>query len=218
MESREFKDLIFQQFANIGSAFSSPKRLEIIDLLAQNEKDVETLAKGVSISVANASRHLQLLKNAKFVETRREGVHIYYRLSDSKVFECYKNLQTLAGSRVAEIRELVRQFYEEREALSAMTNEELLSHLRNNDVTVLDVRPEDEYQSNHIQGAISIPLSKLEKRLDELPADKEIVAYCRGPYCVLSPEAVKILNQAGYKVSRLQEGMPEWKNLGLPVE
>ncbi len=203
MKSREFKDLTYQQFANIATAFSSPKRLEIIDLLAQSEKDVETLSQQISATFANTSRHLQILKNARLVDSRREGVRMYYRLSDEKVYNCWKGLQSLAENRVAEIREVVRDFLNERNAMNAISKEELWSRIQLNDVIVLDVRPEKEFSSGHIPGAISIPLSELRERLNEIPNDREVVAYCRGPYCVLSPEAIKILLHEGYDAIRL---------------
>lgn len=217
MKAREFKDLIFQQFANIATAFSSPKRLEIIDILKQGEKDVETLSRQISATFANTSRHLQILKNARLVESRRDGVRMHYRLADEKVFNCWKSLQSLAENRVAEIREVLRDFLAERNAMNAMSKEELWSRIESNDVIVLDVRPEEEFSTGHIPGAISIPLSELRERLNEIPHDREIVAYCRGPYCVLSPEAIKILLDEGYDASRLEEGLPEWKEAGLPV-
>ncbi len=217
MKAREFKDLIFQQFANIATAFSSPKRLEIIDILEQGEKDVETLSRQISATFANTSRHLQILKNARLVESRRDGVRMHYRLADEKVFNCWKSLQSLAENRVAEIREVLRDFLGERNAMNAMSKEELWSRIESNDVIVLDVRPEEEFSSGHIPGAISIPLSELRERLNEIPHDLEIVAYCRGPYCVLSPEAIKILLDEGYDASRLEEGLPEWREAGLPV-
>jgi len=218
MKSKEFKDLIFQQFANIATAFSSPKRLEIIDLLSQSEKDVETLSRQISSTFANTSRHLQILKNARLVESRRNGVRMYYKLSDEKVFNCWKSLQSLAENRVAEIREVVRDFLNERNAMNAVSKEELWSRIQSNDVIVLDVRPEEEFSSGHIPGAVSIPLSELRKRLKEIPIDREVVAYCRGPYCVLSPEAIKILSDKGYTASRLDDGLPEWEKAGFSVE
>lgn len=218
MKSREFKDLIFQQFANIAGAFSTPKRLEIIDLLSQGEKDVETLSNQISATVANTSRHLQVLKNVRLVESRREGVRIYYRLADEKVFNCWKGLQLLAENRVAEIREVLKQFLEERDSLQAISKEQLLKLIQTDNVTVIDVRPPEEFNSGHISGAISMPLSELKDRLDEIPKEREIIAYCRGPYCVLSPEAIKILKDKGYNALRLEVGLPEWNMAGLSVE
>lgn len=218
MKSREFKDLIFQQFANVANAFSSPKRLEIIDILLQGEKDVETLSKQISASIANTSRHLQILKNSRLVDNRREGVRIYYRIADDRVYNCWKGLQLLAESRVVEIREVLKNFLEERNAMKTISKDELWSRVQSNDVIVIDVRPEEEFINGHIPGAISIPLAELKDRLNEIPNDQEIVAYCRGPYCVLSPEAIKILKDEGYEALRLEESLPEWKSAGLPVE
>ena len=218
MKSREFKDLIFEQFANIATAFASPKRLEIIDNLLQGEKDVATLSKQISASIANTSRHLQILKNSRLVNNRREGVRIYYRIADDRVFNCWKGLQLLAESRVAEIREVLKNFLEERKAMKTISKDELWSRVQSNDVVVIDVRPLEEFINGHIPGAISIPLAELKDRLNEIPNDKEIVAYCRGPYCVLSPEAIKILKNEGYEALRLEESLPEWKHAGLPVE
>ena len=218
MKSREFKDLIFEQFANIATAFASPKRLEIIDNLLQGEKDVATLSKQISASIANTSRHLQILKNSRLVNNRREGKRIYYRIADDRVFNCWKGLQLLAESRVAEIREVLKNFLEERKAMKTISKDELWSRVQSNDVVVIDVRPLEEFISGHIPGAISIPLAELKDRLNEIPNDKEIVAYCRGPYCVLSPEAIKILKNEGYEALRLEESLPEWKHAGLPVE
>ena len=218
MKSREFKDLIFQQFANVATAFSSPKRLEIIDLLIQGEKDVDTLTKQISANFANTSRHLQILKNARLVDTRRDGVRIFYRISDDRVFNCWKSLQLLAENHAAEIKNVLKEFLEEQTALNALSKEELLTRLQLNDVIVIDVRPEEEYKNGHIEGSVSIPLVELKDRLNEIPKDREVVAYCRGPYCVLAPEAVSLLKKNGYNAVRLEEGLPEWKAAGLPVE
>lgn len=218
MKSREFKDLIFEQLAKMVQAFSASKRLEIIDVLAQGERDVDSLSQQVSMTIANTSRHLQILKQTRLVESRREGVRIYYRLADEEVVRCWLNLRNLAEKRTIEIREIARLFFEERDSLEPITSEELLSRTKNNDAIVLDVRPVEEYQNGHIPGAISIPLSELEDRLNEIPRDREVVAYCRGPYCVLSIEAMAILRNAGFQAIRLKEGLPEWKEAGLPVE
>jgi len=218
MKSREFKDLIFQQFATVATAFSSPKRLEIIDLLIQGEKDVDTLTKQISANFANTSRHLQILKNAKLVETRRDGVRIFYRISDHRVFNCWKSLQLLAENHAAEMKNVLKEFLEEQAAMNALSKEELLTRLQLNDVIVIDVRPEEEYKNGHIEGSVSIPLAELKDRLNEIPKDREVVAYCRGPYCVLAPEAVSLLKKNGYNAVRLEEGLPEWKAAGLPVE
>jgi rhodanese-related sulfurtransferase len=215
---REFKDLVFEQFAKIAHAFSSPKRLEIIDILAQGERDVESLSKQVQMKIANTSRHLQILKAARLVESRKAGVQVFYRLAGTEVLNGFKHLQSLAEKRSIEMREIVRLFFEERDGMEPISMDELWKRVQNNDVIVLDVRPSEEYKYGHIPGALSVPLSDLKNRLIEIPHEHEVVAYCRGPYCVLSTEAMKILRDAGYKAVRLKEGLPEWKDAGLPVE
>lgn len=218
MRSREFKEAVFEQFARIGQAFSSPKRLEILDVLAQGERDVETLAAEVSITVANTSRHLQVLKNARLVAARKQGVRVLYRLADPIVLRSWKSLQALAESRLPELNEAVRHYFQLRDGMEPISREELLSRVQAGDVVVLDVRPRDEYEAGHIAGARSIPLSEVEQRLEEIPSDRDIVAYCRGPYCVLALKAIEILRRRGRRAFRLVEGFPEWREAGLPVE
>ncbi|MFQ6115769.1 MAG: ArsR/SmtB family transcription factor [bacterium] len=218
MTGREFKDMVFEQFAKIAHAFSSPKRLEIVDILAQGERDVDSLSRQVHMTVANTSRHLQVLKNARIVESRRAGVQIFYRLAGDEVLHYYNHLQALAEKRSVEIREIVRLFFEERDDMQPISKEELWRRIQNKEVIVIDVRPPEEYKKGHISGALSIPLTELENRLQEIPQDREVVAYCRGRYCVLSAEAMKVLREAGYQAVRLREGLPEWKEAGLPVE
>ena len=218
MQGREFKDLIFEQFAKVAQAFSAPKRLEIIDILAQGERDVDSLSRQVSMTIANTSRHLQILKQTRLVESRREGVRIFYRLADDDVAQCWINMQSLAEKRSSEIREVTRMFFEERDTMEPITKNELLNLIQNNEVTVLDVRPAVEYKNEHISGALSIPLSELNKRINEIPKSRNVIAYCRGKYCVLSAEAMSILKSAGIKAIRLKDGFPEWKQAGLPVE
>ncbi len=218
MTGREFKDFVYQQFANIAQSFSSPKRLEVIDVLAQGERDVESLAGQVSMTTANTSRHLQILKNNRLVESRREGVKVFYRLADEQVEDCWKKLQILAENRLAEIREVERIFYEERDHVEPVTMEELWRRIQEHEATVLDVRPTEEYEHAHLPGAISMPLTDLADKLREIQSEREVVAYCRGPYCVLSAEAVRILQKSGFRASRMIEGVSEWKKAGLPVE
>lgn len=218
MKGREFKDLVFEQFARIALAFSAPKRLEIIDVLAQGERDVDSLSRQVAMSVANTSRHLQVLKNARLVENRREGVRIVYRLSGPEVLAGWKALQSLAEKRSVELKEITRLYFEERDDLEPITLDQLTQRAEQRSVVMLDVRPEEEYRNAHIAGAISIPLSELKSRLDEIPRDRQVVAYCRGPYCVLSAEAMAILRNAGFQAMRLREGLPEWQEAGQPVE
>jgi rhodanese-related sulfurtransferase/predicted transcriptional regulator len=218
MKGREFKDVIFEQFARIAYAFAAPKRLEIIDILAQGERDVDSLAREGGMNVANASRHLQILKVARLVENRREGVRIFYKLTDDDVFDCWKNLQAIAEKRVSEIHEISNLFMQERDSMESISATQLWQRIQNDDVIVLDVRPESEYSQSHIPRALSIPLIQLKEKINELPKDIDVVAYCRGPYCVLSPEAVAMLKKSGIKAIRLEEGLPEWRQAGLPVE
>jgi rhodanese-related sulfurtransferase len=218
MKGREFKDAVFEQFARIAYAFSSSKRLELIDVLAQGERDVDSLSKQAAMTVANTSRHLQLLKNARLVVTRREGARIFYRLADDDVFSCWKALQSLAQSRLAEVRELAQSYLHDRNTLESISLLDLQRRIANDEVIVIDVRPVEEFRQAHIKGALSIPLAELKNRLQEIPKDSEIVAYCRGPYCVLAPEAIALLATAGYHVLRLDEGLPEWRKAGLPID
>ncbi len=217
MKGREFKDLVFEQFAKIATAFSAPKRLEIIDVLAQGERDVDSISKQVAMTVANTSRHLQVLKNARLVESRREGVRMVYRLAGPEVLAGWKALQSLAEKRSVELKEIAHLFFEERDELQPMTLDELKQRAEQREVVLLDVRPEEEYRNGHIPGAISMPLSDLKNRLDEIPRDRQVVAYCRGPYCVLSAEAMTTLRSAGFRAVRLREGLPEWQEAGEPV-
>ncbi len=218
MKSHEFKDLVYEQFAKMAQAFAAPKRLEIIDVLAQGERDVESLSKQVAMTVANTSRHLQILKQARLVDSRRESVRIFYRLADQDVLRCWINLRALAEKRSAEIKEIARLFFEERDSLEPLTKEDLIRRTQNNEVIVIDVRPVEEYRAGHIAGALSIPVSELKERLDEIPTGREVVAYCRGPYCVMSAEAMIILRESGFRALRFKEGLPEWKEAGLPVD
>jgi rhodanese-related sulfurtransferase len=218
MNGREFKDSIFGLFAGMAQAFASPKRLEMLDILIQGERDVETLAAAAGLTMVNASRHLQKLKQARLVETRRAGIHIFYRVADAEVSRCWKNLQSLAERRLSEINEVVGKFFSDREDLEPISGEALIGRLRRGDIVVLDVRPPEEYRAGHIRNAVSIPLAELKRRLDRLPAGREIVAYCRGPYCVMAAEAVDILKRAGRKARRLRDGFPEWKDAGRPIQ
>lgn len=215
---RMFKDELFEQFARIGKAVANPHRLELLDLLAQSERSVDDLAQETGMSVANTSRHLQELKEARLVEVRREGLYAYYRLADEQVFRMWQAIRELGEARLAEIDRLAEKYLVDRESLEVMDADELLTRMRNGDVTVLDVRPEGEYRAGHIPGARSVPLEKLETYLTEIPEDMEVVAYCRGPYCLFSDEAVALLLSRGYRARRLAEGLPDWRAAGLPVE
>jgi rhodanese-related sulfurtransferase len=217
---REFKDRLFEQFARVGKALSSPRRLEIVDLLAQGERTVEGIARETSMSVASASQHLQALKSARMVEARREGLYMHYRLADEEVFRTWQAVRTLAESRLSEVDGVVEAYLEDRDALEAVGATELMERLSDGSVVVLDVRPEEEYRAGHIPGAISVPVDALEDALQTqtLPKDREIVAYCRGPYCVFSDEAVALLVARGYRARRLRQGLPDWRAAGMPVE
>jgi rhodanese-related sulfurtransferase/DNA-binding transcriptional ArsR family regulator len=210
--------MVYQHFAIIAQGFCSPKRIEIIDILLQGERDVETLSKEVNMKIANTSKHLQILKNAKLVVSRRDGVKVLYSIADDSVFTCYKHLQALAENRLYELREIVRMYYQDRDKMEPITKNKLLSRIKNGDVFVLDVRPSDEYKHGHITEAFSFPLSELKKRITEIPKNMEVVAYCRGPYCVLAADAVTVLRRSGIKAVRMQDGYPEWKEAGLPLE
>lgn len=218
MRSRDFKDTVFEQFARIAHAFSAPKRLEIVDVLSQGERDVETLAREARATAANTSRHLQVLKQARLVETRKEGVHVFYRLADDNVLRCWKHLQALAEGQLPDVKDVARRYFEERDGMEPVSRDELQRRIRRDKVIVLDVRPIEEFEAGHIPGAVSVPLSELKERLEEIPSGREVVAYCRGPYCVLSVEAVALLRDAGRRAVRLADGLPEWREAGLAVE
>jgi len=218
MTGREFKDLTFQQFANIATAFASPKRLELIDILSQGERDVDTLSIETNMNFANTSRHLQILKSSKIVVSRKEGVRVVYSLANEEVVKCWKGLQTLAEKSASEIRETARLFFEERTALVPISSKELMERLNKDEVTLIDVRPKEEFLSGHLPKAISIPLKELKEKSSELLSGREIVAYCRGPYCVLAAEAAKFLAKKGFNVVFLKEDVNSWRAEGLPVQ
>ena len=217
-EKRTFKNQLYEQFARLGKALASPHRLELLDVLAQCERTVEALAQETGLSVANASQHLQVLRAARLVEVRREGVSMYYRLADESVFKLWQAIRTVGEAQLAEIDRVVQAYLQDRTRLQPMNAQELLHRLSNDQIILLDVRPAQEYAAGHLPRARSIPVTELEVRLAELPVDREIVAYCRGPYCVFADEAVAILRARGYRALRLEEGLPDWRALGLPVE
>jgi rhodanese-related sulfurtransferase len=218
MHGRDFKDALFTQFAQIAGSFASPKRIEIIDLLAQGERHVEALAREAGLTLANTSRHLQVLKAAHLVASRKEGLQVIYRLADPMVLRGYRVLQELSEARLAEVGRLVDDYFGNADGLEPVGKEELLRRARGRGVVVVDVRPTEEYAAGHIAGAVSMPLGELERRLAELPPGRQVVAYCRGPYCVLAAEAVRLLRKRGVKALRLKEGYPEWRDANLPVE
>jgi rhodanese-related sulfurtransferase len=215
---RDFKDRLYGQFARIGKALSSPHRLEILELLAQRERTVDSLATEMGLSLANASQHLQALRRAALVESRKDGLFVSYRLSDPTVFQLCKAIRTVAERQLADLERLVREHFGDRSDAEAVEMNELLKRARSKSVVVLDTRPRGEYAAGHIAGAISVPVDDLQRRLRQLPKGKEYVAYCRGPYCVYADRAVEILRSNGRQARRLREGFPEWRAAGLPVE
>ncbi|MGF1612356.1 MAG: ArsR/SmtB family transcription factor [Gammaproteobacteria bacterium] len=216
--SQEPKQALFEQLAVVARALSSAARLELIDFLAQGERNVEELAQVAGLSVANTSKHLQQLKGAGLVQARRDGKHICYRLSDDRVIDTIRDLRLLAEAHLNEVNDLVASYLRSRDDLEPVPASELLERARGGLVTVIDVRPPEEYAQGHIAGALNIPLDKLKTRLQELPRGREIVAYCRGPWCVLSFEAVARLRGAGLDARRLADGLPEWRRAGFPIE
>ncbi|MGW6932917.1 ArsR/SmtB family transcription factor [Lentzea sp. NPDC054927] len=215
MGDRDAKNALFDQFARVGKALASGKRLELLDLLAQGERTVDALAKSAELGLTTASAHLQTLKQANLVVTRREGTKIFYRLAGDDVAALFALLRTVADDRLPDVR-TAREAYlgDDTEAVS---REELLERVRSGRATVIDVRPAEEYAAGHIPGAVSVPLDELADRLAELPADQEVVAYCRGAYCVLSHDAVRLLTAQGRTARRLADGMLEWRLAELPV-
>ena len=215
--NRAFKDAIYEQFARIGKAVSSPIRLELLDLLCQGPRTVEVLAKESGQTVANASQHLQVLRTSRLVETEKKGLFVTYRLANQAVCEFFRAMRVLAESRLAEVEQIKRQFLAGREGMEPVDRKELLALVRQGAVTVLDVRPVDEFKAGHVAGALSIPLKELKLHLSDLPRDEEIVAYCRGPYCVLSVEAVEILRSAGFQAIRIEEGIQDFRAMGFSI-
>jgi len=216
--NRQFKDAIYEQFARIGKAVASPKRLELLDLICQGPRTVERLATEAGMSIASTSQHLQVLRAARFVDADKEGLYVTYRLADDEVCRFFLSMRVLAESRLAEVDLITRRYLEGRENLEPVDRDVLRERVRDGRVTVIDVRPAEEYQAGHIPGAISVPLKELEARLSELPKDQEIVAYCRGPYCVLAVEAVEKLHSKGYRAVRLEDGVQDWRAQGFSIE
>ncbi len=215
--ARHFKDTVYGQLARIGKAVSSPRRLELLDLLAQGPRTVEALAGLSGQSVANTSHHLKILRQAHLVESRKSGPYVTCRLAGDDVAAFWCALRDLGEARLAEVEIVTRQFLEDRGQLERVEVEVLVERVRGGAVTVLDVRPAAEYRAGHIPGALSVPLPDLERRIADLPRDREVVAYCRGPFCVLAVEAVRVLRARGFNALRLEEGVPEWRARGLPL-
>lgn len=218
MEKREFKDRVFLELAKVSTALGNAKRLEIIDLLAQGEKTVERIALETGTSIANTSKHLQVLKAGNLVEIKRNKNFIIYKLSSDKVAQIWSLLRDFGTERIAEVDKVVRDFRKGKVNLESVTIDQLIKKLETDEVVLLDVRPEEEYKSGHIAKALSIPIEQLASRLQELPRNKEIIAYCRGPFCVFADDATEFLLSQNYKSKRLKEGYPDWKLKGLPVE
>jgi rhodanese-related sulfurtransferase/DNA-binding transcriptional ArsR family regulator len=218
MGDRAAKTALFDEFARAAKALASGRRIELLDVLANGERTVEALAGEVGLTVANTSQHLQILRQAGLVSSRREGTSVHYRLAGPEVFELWRTLRTLAASRLAEVERLAAAYLGSCDELQPVTREELARRLEGGDpLIVLDVRPAAEYAAGHLPGAVSIPVAELRRRLAELPADREVVAYCRGPYCAFAHEAVALLREAGVSARRLEDGLPEWQAAGLAV-
>ena len=214
---RAAKDYLNEQFARVGKAFASPRRVEILDLLAQGERSVETLAARAEIGVGLASAHLQVLRRAGLIVARREGTRIFYRLAGDDAYHLLGAVRTFAADRLAEVDRAARAYLGDADPVEFVSREELLARVKAGDAVVLDLRPAEEYRAGHIAGALSLPLEELEARLAELPTGVEIVAYCRGPFCALAPRGVALLRQRGHRANRLEDGFPEWRLAGLPV-
>ena len=213
-----FKAVIYEHIARIGKAAANPSRLELLDLLSQGARTVEALAGQIGQSVATTSHHLQVLRRARLVEAQKAGLYVTYRLADPQVSDFFLHLRTLAESRLAEIEQVTRQYLEERRAMEPVRTDDLVRRVRAGDVTLIDVRPREEYLAAHIPGAISVPLGDLKKRHRELPVEQDVVAYCRGPYCVMALDAVDLLRRRGFRVHRLELGVPDWRAQGWRVE
>lgn len=217
MQGREFKDAVFEQFARVASAFSSPKRLEIVDLLTQGERAVESIAEATGMTMANTSRHLQVLRQANVVSTRRAGIQVWYRVADATVIEGYLSMRAIAEARIGEVSALAEAFFGDVDGAEPVGITELVARANSGEVLVVDVRPRLEFEAGHLPGAVNIPLEELAGRISELDQSATVVAYCRGPYCVMSAQAVAQLRRAGLDAQRLDGGTLEWGAAGLPL-
>ena len=218
MSTDAVKRELYQSIAKVAQALASGNRLQLLEFMAQGERSVDALAAMAGVTMANASQHLQALRRAGLVTARKEGQRVYYRVAGDDVVRLYDGLRVVAESRLAEVRQLVNEFLGDRGALEPVLAEELLARAKKGLVTVLDVRPREEFEAGHLPGAVNIPMDRLESELARLPRKREVVAYCRGPYCLMSFDAVLKLRQRGWKARRLNEGFPEWKAAGLPTE
>ncbi|MFP4367687.1 MAG: metalloregulator ArsR/SmtB family transcription factor [Bacteroidales bacterium] len=215
MKGREFKDAVYSGLSKLLKALSNPYRLEIIEMLSQGEKSVDGIVQATGLSVANASQHLQVMKNSNILKSRKEGHYVYYSLISNEFLSLYQQIAKYAINEIAELERIISRQREENKSRDAVSLEELQNMINDKNVLLLDVRPAIEYEFGHITGAISVPMNELITQFKNVPRDKEIIAYCRGPFCVLADEAVKILNEKGYRVRRLDEGFPEWKTRQL---
>ncbi len=218
MSSNHFKQDLFTQFARVGKAMSNGNRLELLEFIAQGERSVDELAKVSGLSVANTSQHLQQLRQAGLIVSTKRGLKVFYRLSGDDVIDLFNSLRNVAERHLADVQQLVNTFLTVKDDLEPIPATELLDRVKDGLVTVLDVRPVEEYQSGHVPGAINVPLSELEEYLSQLDTHQEVVAYCRGPHCVLAFDAVEQLRRNGIKAHRMEDGFPEWKSAGLPIE
>ena len=212
------KHRLYEEVSRLTKALASPRRLELLEVLAQGERSVEAVAAQTGLSVANASQHLQVLREARLVEGRKQGLFVHYRLAGDDVADLLTKLTRVAERRLAEVDRLIREYRDTGEDFEPVGQRELLARVRSGAVVVLDVRPEEEYRAGHIPGALSVPLARLSRRLKAIPRRAEIVAYCRGPFCLLADEAVRLLRARGRRARRLQDGLPEWRAAGLPIE
>ena len=217
MNAGQAKRTLNEQFARIGKVVAHPKRIELLDLLAQSERSVESLAAATAMTISNASAQLQVLRQARLVESRKRGTRVLYRLADDDVVAFVDHLRALAAAHLAEVSEVAHDYFDTRDALEPVGRDELARLAHDHAIIVVDVRPHSEYQAGHIPQAVSIPLDELDARINQLPADADIVAYCRGPYCVLAAEAVSLLQERGRHARRLADGLPEWRTAGLPI-
>jgi rhodanese-related sulfurtransferase len=218
MGDRVAKDALYDGLATVAKALGSGRRAEIVDVLAQGERSVDDLAGEIGQTVANTSQHLQYLLRAGLVRTRRDGTRIRYSLASPRVGELWAAVRDVASSQLAELDELATAYLGDRSTLATVTHKELAKRLREGDVIVLDVRPEPEFHAGHISGAISVPVKEITRRLRAIPKDRQVVAYCRGPYCVYADDAVRTLKRRGHQAARLEDGYPEWARAGLPVD
>jgi rhodanese-related sulfurtransferase/DNA-binding transcriptional ArsR family regulator len=218
MGTADFEKAVFEQIARLGKAFSSATRLEILALLEQTPRTVQVLADQLGQSAANTSQHLKSLKEARLVESEKDGLHVTYRIADEKVGRTLRMLEELAEDRLLEMKEVVERYFSDHKEVESVEGDELADRIKEGEVTLIDVRPREEYEAAHLPGAVSVPLEELEDRIDELPENREIVAYCRGPYCVMSAEAVETLRERGREALRLKDGVSEWRERGHRVE